>query len=306
MNGSDQLYSGWKSADSQVRNEQILMQFNRPDFINISYQPKVADGARVVSGDTVAIIFSDELASQYNILQAELREAQAQYQSLLAGSKPEEIDIARKNVDLAEIAVETTRQDYERAKSLQESNLISLAEYQLSESNHKLAKANRELSLSQLQALKTGAKPEDLQVVMKTIDRIRVTSNNLQNRMEKRLFIITPIDGVVEFDTTEGSILNVEYTDTMAVLISFSEGISDFVYTGQEVQFKLPSLRNIVIYGQISCIEFLKGDLSGIVVTALIENNQGKLKNGMSGRASVMVENLPLFSGIVDRIKFTP
>jgi len=306
MNGSDQLFSGWESKYAPGCKEQLLLQFDRPDLVNISFTRNFMEGDRVSAGDTIALIYSDELNFQYNSLKAELKKAKTYYQSLLAGSKPEELDIAQKNVERSKIALETAKQNYERAKVLEKSSFTSLAEYQSFEGIYKLAQADLELALSQLYSLKAGAKPEDIQVALADVQRIQVLIDNLKRRIERHAYIISPINGIALFDSTVDYILRIESTDTLAAEASFPEVVANFIQPQQQIQIKLPAQKDFIFLGQISQVVFLKGNLSGIVVTALIDNRQNQLKNGMTGRAVLTIKDQPLFTGLLDKLKYSP
>lgn len=306
MNGADQLYSGWESKINGGCKEQMLMQFYRPDFVDIAFTRNLAEGDFVAAGDTVAVVYSDELNSQYKALQAELKQAQAIYSSLLAGSKKEELEVAEKNVERAKVAMESAKQDYERAKSLVEGNFTSEAEYQTFAGIYQLAEADWQLAGSQLRALQAGSRPEDIKVALAETERIGVLLSNLQSRMAKRTYITAPIGGIVLSDSLPENIIRIENIDTLAVEASFPEIVANFVQPGQQIQIKLPAQKDVVFTGVIFQVKFLKGSLSGLVVTALIANEQDRLMNGMTGRAIVTIKDQPLFAGLLDKLSSVP
>jgi hypothetical protein len=114
-------------------------------------------------------------------------------------------------------------------------------------------------------------------------------------------YITTPLSGIVSFDTTDNYIFKIECVDSFAVTATYPEIISNYVFLNHEIDFRLPSQRNYTFSGHISKIEFLKGDLSGVTVTAIIPNDNRRLRNGMTGRAILLIRNRPLLSGLWDR-----
>lgn len=306
MEGSDQLFSGWESKYDAGYKEQTLIQFQRPDVVDISLRSNLSEGSAVLVGDTVAVIRSHEQNNEYQALNSELKKAQAYYQSLITGAKQAEIETAQKNVERAQVALNTAKQDYERSKELLKSEFSSVAEFQTLEGIYRLAEADYNLAVSQLQAVKTGAKPEEVEMARAEMERVEVLRLNAKKRIEKETYILSPLDGVAVFDSTFEFILKIEGTDTLAMESSFPEIVASHIAPGNSILIRLSAIQSEVIPAEINKIVYLQGSLSGLVVSALIDNSQQRYHSGMSGRTIVTLADQPLFMGLLAKIKYLP
>jgi len=114
------------SAVGQVKKgEEINLGFEEGGRIEKIY---VKIGDKVRKGEKLMKLSTTQLSIQLDEAKASLKLAQAQLDKLLAGARPEEIQIARTVVENAQISLENAQKDLENAKTKAAENLRSAYE----------------------------------------------------------------------------------------------------------------------------------------------------------------------------------
>ena len=93
-NGAGEITTSWERSYFNPGAPQMLIQVERPDFVEVMFKPELYDGAYVQVGDTIAFIVSRDGVGRQGILEAELAMNQAELAALEAGARPEDIEVA--------------------------------------------------------------------------------------------------------------------------------------------------------------------------------------------------------------------
>lgn len=159
-------------------------------------QVLVAEGERVAVGQPLAILENPELAARIAILEADLAVSEHQLAALQAGTRSEELVLARSRVDLERSESRLTAVTANRTRKLARARLgtqglANTAAQRMAAQTGDLAAARAELSL-----LEAGARPEA--VVAAEAERTRIAGELAHLRAEAKLLTLTsPIAGVV-------------------------------------------------------------------------------------------------------------
>ena len=147
----------------------------------------VAVGDRVEEGQPLARIDESDLAVALSQAQANYRSAQAKLEQAKAGAKPEDIAIARSQLDSARLKLEQTRAvtqgpDLISAQSQLESAKIKLAQLLAGARPEELAAAQAQLDAAQarLNAL-ANPRPEDLASAQSQLESAKIKLAQLQS-----------------------------------------------------------------------------------------------------------------------------
>lgn len=306
LNGSDQLVTGWESSFLQTGGNRVLLQFERPDYVEFQILPHLKDGSRIQIGDTIAVISSRENIGKLNILRAELSKAEAELASLQAGAREEDIEVARQDILRAQAALETFTFELDRIKSLYESKLIPLSELQAAEGNYRILESDLKRAQSNLVALQAPAKTEDIEVAHLEINRLIEAVSSLQGSLGKNALILSPIMGQLRIDNDIQYIVRVEKTDTLVVIIPAPESALLTIEENSEFCFVLTADRSQYFQSRVlksSVFDFGLGET--LCIIGVLPNPTGEIMPGMSGRAKIPLGKQTLFQGIGTKIRFS-
>jgi HlyD family secretion protein len=120
------------------------------------------------------------LRQQWEQAHADLIAAQANFEKLMAGARPEEIEAAEASVSKAKAQLEAAQKELERQKQLYESRAIA---YQQAEAELKIAEAN-------LQKLLSGARPEEVAAAEADLKRAQAVLEEARQNLERQKQIV--------------------------------------------------------------------------------------------------------------------
>jgi RND family efflux transporter, MFP subunit len=120
------------------------------------------------------------LRQQWEQAHADLIAAQANFEKLMAGARPEEIEAAEANLRKAKAQLEAAQKELERQKQLYESRAIA---YQQAEAELKIAEAN-------LQKLLSGARPEEIAAAEADLKRAQAVLEEARQNLERQRQIV--------------------------------------------------------------------------------------------------------------------
>lgn len=300
--GAGQIVTGWKQNLINAGGEQVLLQFNRPDFVDILLSPELKEGCNVKIGDTLAVIVSHEGLGQIKINEAKLQLARAELDLLLAGTRPEDINVARQAVKSAEIGRNALLPEYERIKAQYEVGAATLSQLQDIEGRYRQYEADLKLAESELKVLEAGARPEDITIAMKEVESIQASLEMARFTTGITRPITAPLSGIVKLGGSSGSILNVERIDTLAVLIRLPETSLNWLEKNQVIEITLASEIRVFFETYLEGIDFTRDEETGLYQgpcgIAFLPNNDYTLRTGMTGNAKLDTGKRTLFSAV--------
>jgi multidrug resistance efflux pump len=303
-NGAGQIATGWQRNYLHVSGGGLMLQFQRPDFVEVNIADGIRQGGKVNAGDTVAWIESREGKGRLQVIEAERDMTRSKLEGLVAGAREADVRVAEHDYERASAALEIARIDLERAISLHDSGYATLAEKQYAESVFDERKAECDQAKANIAALKEGSRLEDIEageaeVVMleKSVEAARLT-------LGKREAVITPVSGIVNLNEgANGELIRIERTDTVAVITRIPEASLSLITEGHPMEMRLeadphgPRPVTIVDFG----FSITPG-LPGAFAIGLLQNPNGDLRAGMSGKASCAIGRRTLLQGTKARL----
>ena len=182
---------------------------------------------RLLQQGTAIEFQTENVASQIQQRQAELRQAEANLAQLLAGSRKQDIEQARAAVSGAEAALEKARNDWERAQTLFKKEDISASEFDRAKTTFEGAEAALRQVRERLGLVIEGPRKEDIEAAramvaraqagLRTAEAARLELKRMQQELATRraeidqvraelavvevqlsdMAAVSPIDGVV-------------------------------------------------------------------------------------------------------------
>ncbi|MGE4350887.1 MAG: HlyD family secretion protein [Bdellovibrionales bacterium] len=192
------LLSGCYSQDDPphgyVEGEYLSM---APTSSGLLAELSVRRGQKIAAGDPLFTLDMTSLNASYLAAKAQVDQAKAQWQDLLKGSRPEEIEIILKQQDQAKATLEAAAKEYERAQTLSESNAVSRQSYDEAKAAFETAQARTAELDAELKKAALGAREDEIAAARAALDNAEQNLVQL-DKQRKDAAPMSPMDAYVE------------------------------------------------------------------------------------------------------------
>ena len=163
----------------------------------------VADGAHVQAGEAILQMDCRPLEQEIKIRVADLAAAEAAYERVRNGPRPDDIAIGEANVGVAQARAEEAADTYNRLKALTEG--VSVAKAQLLEARRdaRISAAQLNDAQQRLELLHAGSRAEDVAEGLARHDSAAAELSLAQAKQDQ-CTLHAPVAGVVELRVTLG------------------------------------------------------------------------------------------------------
>jgi HlyD family secretion protein len=156
----------------------------------------VEEGAHVKRGQLLAILHQELLKSRVAQAQAQAEAKQQQLAKLKAGSRPEEIDKARAELEAAQARAKAAHDTWQRLQSLISKKLASREEVETARSNANAAQAQVEAARAALKLLQAGPRKEDIATAIAELKAAEAALQLAQQNLA-HTELHAPADGII-------------------------------------------------------------------------------------------------------------
>jgi len=277
------------------------------DHLDFELAECCIEGRTIQAGETIAVIGSWTMNSELQDLQNERDVTEANLTLLKAGSRPEDIAIEQKQLDIAAQSFRAFAAEYERKCALHDSGYVSDAEYEIAVNNHALLEKELELAHSRVAAATAGESDERIRVEEKNIEKLNKQIDALQKCIERDV-IKTPISGVLIKPESTSVFCTIAQLEKMTIKILIREQDLLYVHPGGKFVVRSFALPHERFYGEIEYLQTspeILNNRSYFVAIGHVENDDGILMPGMLGVAKIYGRKLSIFQYIYERIRHT-
>lgn len=267
----------------------------------------VREGDWVEAGQVLAILSAWDEERDLAVTAAKLDEARAKLRRLKEGSKPEEVELAEKQVESARTRVTFSRLSAERAAILVKKGHISQQKADFAESEYEENKADLAVAEANLKLVKSAATTSEIEALEADV---RALEGELKFRRAEveRSRIIAPVAGRVvtkdlhfnlgKYLPIGALFLEIEDIRLAQVAVDVPETDIAEVQIGDRVRVKAWGASETERIGEVVEIapvaeprEF--GEI--VRVTTQVPNADGFLKSGMTGYAKIEGSEMPVW-----------
>ena len=221
----------------------------------------VVEGQSVRKGDLLARLDNAELASIVAQQRAALQEAEARLAELEAGSRPQEIEQAKADVQSQEAELVRIKKDYERSEMLYQNGAIPSAQFDAAKSAFESRVAQLRRAAEQLSLAKEGPRKESIEAAAYQVRQARAQLRVAEEKLNDTL-IYAPFSGVilrknVELGETVAQGVPVYTIGDLAnpwIKVYVKEDKLGLVKLGQKAQVTTDTYRGKVYNGWVSFI----------------------------------------------------
>ena len=279
-------------------------------------QVAVHEGQTVREGDVLARLSPTDLDAQAGVLDAEIAQAQAKLRLLLAGPRPEDVNVAEAQLATAEGHLPYARDRLALNKTLAERGIISRQDLQLSEEQAVTAQHQVEEARERLRSVSTGARREEVEAARSELAALEVRRRAVQDQRDQ-LVITSPAAGVVATPALElhdllmrrvepGDLIAKVFDErTLTAEIEVSEQDIADVHVGEPVALRARAQPGVTFHGTVQAIAVAALPASAsatstsgasaatavarrILVTTRIDNRDLLLRPEMTGQAKIV------------------
>lgn len=289
-----QLTSSLFNYEFGFSNNLSVTQFERGELISFEFHPSIKN-KRIYVGDTIVIVRSNELEQRLIELEGELSVAKAELASKKVGEKISLIDEAENKLQFAQARVDEKKISINRIEQLFKKGLLSQEEYEIALWELKQLEIDRNIYKSQLEAVSSGSKPEEIKRLESNVNALNNEINLLSIRLNE-LTIISPIDGVKNPSFSSDTLLTLIDIDN--VVLTAPIKISELGYFEEDSILKI-KLNNFdeEFDGRIILLSKEVKYLDGtqvVIANILIDNRQTGLLPGMILEGEIILDTLSI------------
>lgn len=171
-------------------------EFRRGDVMKFELLPDLYEGGFIVKGDTIGYLYSNEEQMRLIEMKGELKILESRLKYDTAGEKPEEVERAEREVDLASQQLETQRKLMARTEMLMKDSVISVQQYEIDQNELKVKELQKTLAEANLRSIKAGDKPEQIELMKSRIKALNQQILQVEDRLEY-MTLISPLSGMI-------------------------------------------------------------------------------------------------------------
>jgi HlyD family secretion protein len=221
----------------------------------------VDEGDGVKQGQPIARLEASDIRQQLAVRQAAVAEAQAAYDEMVAGSRPEEIAAAAAALERARADAELARLELARQRDMFERKLTSAQAFDTARANSQAADAAAREAEQQLRLKRKGSRAEDIEQARARLEQARQNVALAQTQLDYAE-IDSPLTGVVlsknvepgEYVSPGTPVVTVAELDRPWVRAYVSESDLGHVKLGQAARVRCDSFPGKVYEGRVSFI----------------------------------------------------
>ena len=262
--------------------------FNPGSSVYFSLRSALLPGQVVAIGDTIGSIYSSEMQERLIALNGQLATARGLLAVNASGQKTAIVNEAQQRLDAARKRLEDHQKVVVRTQKLFESNIVSQAEYELVQSQSNALQDDIKIAEAGLEAARTGAKPEQLDLAHVNIAALENEINAI-NRRAATYTLTAPISGTISPAFSSDTLLTISDTTKFVALIPVKWTDYTRVAATPDARLTLVGLSKTV-HGRVIGLNREIQDLRGqkvFIATALLEESAADLMPGMLAKCRI-------------------
>ena len=287
-----ELHNNETSAVSKIKS----YKFERGDIAEVQMREGLASDDFISSEDTIGYIHSYDIENELIRLKNEKEVEKAAIKAGMVGEKQELIDRAMEEIEYAKQQLNLESKNYERQRKLFNDSIISQAEIDLNENSYRLAEINLQLAKSELQALKTGDKQEDIDYLIEKVNAYEREIKTLES-LKNQYYIIPPINGIISYKNTIDGIITIMDTSRFILKIPVKVHNIQFLERISAIKFSIPGHNAEIDASYIDLDEnvSLLSNQQMVVAKAIINKKIRNIYPGMAVQCEVICDEITIF-----------
>lgn len=262
--------------------------FDRSSSVYFTLNPGMVPGRSVARGDTVGIVASSETQERLVALNGELATAQRLLAVNTSGEKAVVVQAAEQRLAIAQRKRAEQEKSFERMKALYAQGLLPAGQYESAENALHGADDEVALSSAALAEARSGAKPEQVELIHTNIAALQQEIDALRRRAATHT-ITSPISGLVARSTSAEVLLSIADTSRYVAMIPvrLADAAKVGATPGARVTFRgLPA----PLLGTVAAVDHRVttiGTERVVMATAVLDRTRANLVLGLPLRCDI-------------------
>ena len=218
----------------------------------------IKEGSEVRAGQVVARIDARETKAQKTKAVAALAAAKARYQDAVAGSRPQEIELARNGLDQANASLNDTVQNYARMQKLFADGAISAAQRDTAQTAYLVAKEVSNGAKQKLDLTLAGTRQDLIDAAAADMEQAQAALE-VAAITDEYTAIVSPVDGIVALKSAnDGEVVaagqplfSIVDSNDLWLNARIEETKISKVKIGQKVDYTIDGYPNHTFTGQV-------------------------------------------------------
>jgi len=277
----------------------------------------VEEGDIVKKGAPIATLFDRDYRAELRKTKAEIEEKQARLNLLRAGTRPEEIELARTLQAKAGARLNYAANLLEMDRTLFSERLISRREFERTQEELSVRSNEVQETKDKLKLLLAGSRQEEIDATAAELGRLQIQRRHLEDQLQL-LTVSSPIDGVITTHKLKDKvgqavrkgdfIAKVHAMDTVTVESAIPEKEIADIKLGQRVVLKAQAYPLCTFEGRVTSIAPIVADPAEaqtertVLVATQLDNRSLMLKPGMTGHAKIYCGERPIVDIVMRRL----
>ncbi|RPJ36138.1 MAG: efflux RND transporter periplasmic adaptor subunit, partial [Deltaproteobacteria bacterium] len=249
---------------------------------------KVDEGTKVSKDMLLAVIDDTDYNHEVKKAEGVLEAAQSRLQQLLTGARPQEVQLAKAEVDQTLADMEKRKADMERAKKLVQDKYISAQEWDSARTAYNVAVATHQKAKENYALVVEGPRQEEIAQARAQVDQAQAARSLARQKLSKTK-IFSPLAGTVrvrkvskgEFVKNGAALFVIIQSNPIKLRFTVTERDVGKVKMGQEVSLRVDAFPTSEFKGGVTTIyPSLEEKTRTLLVEALVPNADESLKPG--------------------------
>ncbi len=256
---------------------------------------KADEGSKVSKDLLLAMIDDTDYSLEVNRAEGALDGAKSKLQQLLTGARPQEVQLAKAEVDQTQADMEKRKADMVRAKRLVEDKYISAQDWDAARTAYEVAVATHQKAKENYALVVEGPRKEEIAQARAQAAQAQAALSLSRQKLAKTK-ILAPLNGIVrlrkvskgEFVKSGAPLFVIIQSNPIKLRFTVKEKDVGKVKVGQEAAVRVEAFPEREFRGEVSTIyPSLEEKTRTLLVEALVANPEGILKPGFFAKVSL-------------------
>ena len=256
---------------------------------------KVDEGTTVSKDMLLALIDDADYNLEVKRAEGVLEAAKSRLEQLLAGARPQEIQLAKAEMNQTLADMEKRKADMERAKKLVRDNYISAQEWDAARTAYEVSVATHQKAKENYALVVEGPRKEEIAQARAQADQAQAALSLSRQKLAKTK-IFSPLSGIVrlrkvskgEFLKNGTALFIIIQSNPIKLRFTLKERDVGKVKVGQEAAVRVDAFPEREFKGEVRTIyPSLEEKTRTLLVEALVANPEGSLKPGFFAKVSL-------------------
>ncbi len=250
---------------------------------------KAEEGTRVSKGMLLAQIEDTDYLLEVKRAEATVEAADSRLQQLVTGARPQEVQLAKAEMDQTRADMEKRKADRERAKKLFDGQYISAQDWDAARTAYEVAVATHQKAKENHALVTEGPRKEEIAAARAQLDQSKAALSLARQKLGKTK-VLSPLAGVVrlkrvskgEFVKNGNPLFTIIQSNPLKLRFTLSEKDVGKVKPRQEVSLRVDAFPDKEFKGNVTTIyPSLEEKTRTLMVEALVPNPEESLKAGL-------------------------